>query len=434
MFSKTPTYNLKVVLKETELAADTLRAWERRYGLPMPSRTQGGHRLYSQYDIETIKWLTARQAEGLSISRAVDMWNETIASGTDPLAGLISKSIVSSDNVNVEALRREWLTACFKYDTVTAEQILNQAFATHSIEVACIEIIQRGLFEVGEYWYKGTVSVQQEHFAAGIATRRIEALISATPPPTRSETIVLACPPNEWHAFPLLLTNLLLRRRGWNVIYLGANVPIDRMEETVKTTKPKLVILAAQTLVNAVSLREMTRSLNQKGIQTAFGGRVFNTINGVHKNIPAHFLGNSIEHAIPTIEDLIVRSLPTPKEDSIKKSAMQLAEKFQGSRIEIERTINHIIETSGQPIQFLETANHFLGDSIIASLQLGDIGFLSTDMHWLSNLLVNHNVSVAILPIYLETYAGAIQGVIGDDGKDISNWLTLESQRHKTVT
>ena len=82
--SKNPAFNLKVVLQETGIAADTLRAWERRYGIPMPQRTAGGHRLYSQYDIETIKWLMARQAEGLSISRAVDLWNEHNASGVDP--------------------------------------------------------------------------------------------------------------------------------------------------------------------------------------------------------------------------------------------------------------------------------------------------------------------------------------------------------------
>src|SRR5215208_7309322 len=87
MYSTTPAFNLKVVLKETGLAADTLRAWERRYGLPIPQRSAGGHRLYSQRDIETIKWLLKRQAEGLSISRAVDLWNEQLASGSDPLAG-----------------------------------------------------------------------------------------------------------------------------------------------------------------------------------------------------------------------------------------------------------------------------------------------------------------------------------------------------------
>ncbi|MCA9937221.1 MAG: MerR family DNA-binding transcriptional regulator, partial [Anaerolineales bacterium] len=40
---------MKVVVQETGLKPDTLRAWERRYGVPSPERTAGGHRLYSQY-------------------------------------------------------------------------------------------------------------------------------------------------------------------------------------------------------------------------------------------------------------------------------------------------------------------------------------------------------------------------------------------------
>src|SRR6187551_3304288 len=95
MLNITPAYNLKVVLKETGLAADTLRAWERRYGLPTPNRTAGGHRLYSQRDIETIKWLMKRQQEGLSISHAVEMWNEQLTSGADPLAESVQKASFS---------------------------------------------------------------------------------------------------------------------------------------------------------------------------------------------------------------------------------------------------------------------------------------------------------------------------------------------------
>src|SRR5512133_2753216 len=98
MINTTPAFNLKVVLKETGIAADTLRAWERRYGLPMPQRSAGGHRLYSQRDIEIVKWLMKRQAEGLSISRAVDLWKEQLVSGSDPLAGSVPQSIVPAVN------------------------------------------------------------------------------------------------------------------------------------------------------------------------------------------------------------------------------------------------------------------------------------------------------------------------------------------------
>lgn len=430
--SRTPAYNLKAVLQETGIAADTLRAWERRYGLPMPERTAGGHRLYSQHDVHLIKWLMARQAEGLSISRAVDLWNEQTASGADPLADLHQQSAITLPGANLESVRREWLAACFQYDTVSADQLLNQAFAAHSIEIICAEVIQRGLFEIGELWHKGMASVQQEHFASGIAMRRLEALISATPPPTRTETILAVCPPNEWHAFPLLLTALFLRRRGWNVVYLGANVPIDRIEETINTVHPKLVVLSAQTLITAVSLREMARLLNQKGIQSAFGGRVFNHITGLSKHIPAHFLGNTIEFSIPNIENLVTNPIPVPEEEAIDRQTLHIAEEYKQKRPFIEAAILENTKSLNQTIEYLDTANHFLGDTLTAALELGNISYLSTDIDWLINLLIEHNTSVAMLPIFFSVYAQATRDILGDDGQPIHQWLALQAQKLKS--
>src|SRR5215207_5160610 len=136
MYSTTPAFNLKVVLKETGLAADTLRAWERRYGLPVPQRSAGGHRLYSQRDIETIRWLMKRQAEGLSISRAVDLWNEQLASSVDPLTGFAQGTSPSTaalpipfqpPDTTLDSLRARWVEACTGFSESTAEQTLNQA-------------------------------------------------------------------------------------------------------------------------------------------------------------------------------------------------------------------------------------------------------------------------------------------------------------------
>jgi DNA-binding transcriptional MerR regulator len=80
-----PMYNMKVVAQETGLNPRTIRTWERRYALPRPPRATGGHRLYSQYDIDLLKWLLARQAEGASIRNAVELWRTLAAKGEDPL-------------------------------------------------------------------------------------------------------------------------------------------------------------------------------------------------------------------------------------------------------------------------------------------------------------------------------------------------------------
>ncbi len=428
MVSTTPAFNLKVVLKETGIAADTLRAWERRYGLPRPERSAGGHRLYSQRDIETIKWLMKRQTEGLSISRAVEQWKEQIASGADPLAGPAPLGFVSASSANLETLRRDWLAACFKFDTLAAEQILNQAFAVHSVEIICIEVMMRGLYEIGELWYKGASTVQQEHFASEIATRRLEALISASPSPTRAETILVACPPEEWHTFPSLLLTLFLRRRGWTVILLGTPVPTERMEEMLRAVSPKLVILSAQTLVTAVSLRQIARFLNRK-VQVAFGGRVFNHISGLASRIPAHFLGNTIESAIPLIEDLIHRPSPAPMEEVAEKKTLQTAAKYKEKRSAVEKFILDDLKSRHRIFDYVDTANHFLGDTLIAALELGDISYIATDIHWLANLLMERNISPAVLPSFLNLYAQAIREVLGGAGRPISEWLLIESQK-----
>lgn len=429
MVSTTPAFNLKVVLKETGIAADTLRAWERRYGLPMPQRSAGGHRLYSQHDIEIIKWLLKRQAEGLSISRAVDLWNEQLASGSDPLAASVSPAILPASSANLESLRRDWLAACFKYDTVAAEQILNQAFAVHSVEITCTDVMMRGLQEVGELWHKGLATVQQEHFASEIATRRLEALISASPPPTRNETVLVACPPEEWHTFPSLLITLFLRRRGWNVVFLGAVVPTERMEETIRSVAPKLVILSAQTLMTAVSLRTMARFLQENQVQAAYGGRVFNHISGLASRIPAHFLGNTIESALPTIENLLTHAIPPPVEETIDERTLQAAAAYAEKRPMIERYIIDDLRSHNRTVDYLDTAHHFLGNTLQAALELGDVSYTSTDIRWLTNLLIERNVSIAVLPFFLSLYAQAVQEVLGEQGQPLYDWLVVESQK-----
>ncbi|NJL05538.1 MAG: MerR family transcriptional regulator, partial [Chloroflexaceae bacterium] len=78
-FSDIPIYNTKAVSQETGVPADTFRAWERRYGVPRPHRTEGGHRLYSERDIAVIRWLRDRTAEGMTISQAVAL----MISGSD---------------------------------------------------------------------------------------------------------------------------------------------------------------------------------------------------------------------------------------------------------------------------------------------------------------------------------------------------------------
>jgi methanogenic corrinoid protein MtbC1 len=279
MTCKVPVLNLGAVVEQTGVQGHTLRAWERRYGLPQPGRSGGGHRLYSRRDVDIIRWLSDRLDEGLSISRAVVVWKQLLAAGQDPLRPAPTTAPpVPPAGATLGALRRAWVESCLAFDEVLADQTVLEAFALLDPETVIGGVLQQGLSQIGELWYAGKASVQQEHLATELAVRRVESLIAAVPPPSRPGLIVTASPPEEFHSFSLLLVALLLRRRGWNVLHLGADVPLARLEQTRAAQRPDLVISAAQQLPTAATMLEMARRLHSQGIAMAYGGWVFNHI------------------------------------------------------------------------------------------------------------------------------------------------------------
>ena len=306
----TPTFNMKVVVRETGLKPDTLRAWERRYGIPNPNRTAGGHRLYSQHQINLLKWLIVRQEEGMTISHAVDLWQQLLEKGEDPF-GIDSEDMpvlpIESDlsgDMLIE-LREAWLKSCFSFDEYQAQQSLSQAFAQFPVETVCTELLQKNLSRIGQLWYEGEVTVQQEHFASALAVRQLEALLAASARPTQDICLIVACAPHEQHTFSPLLLTLLFRRRGWNVIYLGADVPYVKLETAVQAVDPHLVIISAQTLHTASLMMPMAKLLNEMKIPLAFGGAVFSYLENAQKLIPGYYLGNDLRKVPEIVYQLI---------------------------------------------------------------------------------------------------------------------------------
>ncbi len=402
----------------------------------MPQRSAGGHRLYSQRDLETIKWLMRRQEEGLSISRAVDLWNEHIASGTDPLADLVQTATAlanpaqyRSSETTLDSLRAQWIEACLNFSESTAEQTLNQAFSLFPVEAVCIELLQKGMAAIGERWYENRASVQQEHFASSLAMRRLDALLSASPAPTRYQSVIVGCPPDEWHTFTPLLLALLLRRRGLNVIYLGANVPVNQFTTTVRDIKANLVVLVAQQLITAATLQQTALSLWNQEILVAFGGRIFSLQAKLPAGISGYFLGHDLLLALDQIEVLLNKKLKPP-EPSIPSPIYAAAHQaFVSKRGQIELTLQEWIEPLSISPESIRTGIYFLGENIAAALQLGDMSYASGEVEWLKMLLKFHDARPEQLIHFMETYSAAVDKNINGQGKPIFEWFAAEVEK-----
>ncbi len=411
MASSEPLFNLKAVVRQTGIKPDTLRAWERRYGLPVPRRSTGGHRLYSQHDIDTISWLSARQQEGLSIKRAVEQWRQIEADGHDPLETVASFATTRtaaprpySTGETLEGMSRDWLDACLAYDEQQSTLILNQAFALYPPETVAVELLQRAAAQVGEGWYQGDVTVQQEHFCSALIVRRLEALVMAAPPPTRPGRILIACPPEEYHVIGPLLLTFLLRRRGWQVLYLGANVPTERLETTVAATKPQLAILAAQRLRTAATLVEAAAVLQQEQVPLAYGGLIFNLAPALRNRVAGHFLGEALEAAPQMVESLMRAPHPVPAAEEPSAAYHKALDRFQERQPLIEAQLVQKLGRAALSSNHLDVANREIGLSIGSALALGDIHFLGSDMEWVRGLLKNYQVPDEAMAVYLRDY------------------------------
>lgn len=429
MRDTTPYYNLKVIVRETGIKPDTLRAWERRYDLLSPARTAGGHRLYSQRDLEMIRWLMARQAEGLSIGNAVQLWHDMEAAGRDPLQQTAAPSPTAGLTAgmvdDLATMREAWLQACMALDTVAAEKQLAVALARYAPEQVCLELLQQGLWQVGEWWYENKATVQQEHFTQAMAQRQVGALLSAAPPPFRPHLLHLACPPHEEHTFPLLLLALLLRNRGWPVAYFGANVPVAQLESTLSVSQPSLVILAAQTLPAAGHLLEMARFLQAQQMRLAYGGRVFNRLPALRQRIPGHFLGEDLVAAVNNMPKFL--STPSPAPTPVPDSYKQALEEFDRRHRALEAEVWQILQREGWTQRHLAVANLHLLQNIRAALTLGDMNLADQEMAWVRQLLANNQLPPHLLGRYVTVYYQVARKQLDSAGRPLVDWLATQS-------
>lgn len=425
----TPTFNLKAVVQETGVKPDTLRAWERRYGLPEPDRSAGGHRLYSQRDIDTLRWLLARQEEGMTISRAVELWRQLESEETDPLRSAeysITESeptpvVVSGEEIS--SVREKWIQACMSFNERSAEQILAHGFALFPVEIICLEVLQRGIREIGEGWYAGRVSVQQEHFASALAIRKLEAMLSATPPPQRNGRILLAGAAEEEHVIGQLLFQLLLRRKGWETVYLGASVPLQRLEESLDMVRPQLIVLTAQQLYTAAALQTMAENLSRKAIPVAYAGRIFVYTPELRSRIRGYYLGDTLRIAVETVDSLIPSAPPLLDVAPIAPAYRDSLAHFRSKATAIQARVMTAMDRGDMQPSHLEVAGLNLTRSIVSALQFGDMGLMSGEMHWIQGLLHNFEIPEEYLLRFMLAYRDAAHAVLGVEGQPVLAWL-----------
>lgn len=283
----------------TGVGAHTLRAWERRYGVPRPNRTGGHQRMYTYRDVELVLRMKSLATQGMPLAVAAER-------ARSEQTGFPEAGVPASSRI------RERLTrALLAFDDEGASAAWSEAVETFDIAATFERVVAPMMREIGTDWHNGTVSVGQEHFATSFVLARLNLLSRQVQPVAGAPVVVLACLEGEHHELGLLMLAVMLRFQGLRTIYLGRDMPDSALVRTVEDAQPDVVAVSAGTEQGARRLPGVVRALSQAAPLAAivYGGGAFADGQEV-RPAGAHYGGRDLPAAVGLINQLGRRGRP----------------------------------------------------------------------------------------------------------------------------
>ena len=240
--SDSDLYPMRVVARVTGLPADTIRAWERRYGAVEPHRTAGNARRYSGSDIRKLTMLRTLTERGLSIGAIapLDMDAlEVLLAGHDQ-----QYAATPSDSGDpLGRLRRDYMAAVTRMDVGGASRILFRGAAVLDNRELVFGLVIPIVQEVGQRWSDGEMGVAQEHMVSAELRALLATRMRAQRVDSGAPKMVMATPAGHRHEFGVLVAAMLASGRGIDVLYLGVDLPEAELCWTVDAFRPAVVVL-----------------------------------------------------------------------------------------------------------------------------------------------------------------------------------------------
>ena len=227
-------FPIRTVCSVTGLNPVTLRAWERRYGLIKPRRTAKGHRLYTQSDIDRINEVVRLLDKGVPVSQVGQVLDSRREQKAQKPAAQNHWARIISDMIN----------AISQFDERRLESVYNEALSLYPIDTVLRLLIVPLLRDLGRRWESTEGSVAEEHFFGVFLRNKLGARFHHLRARSDGPKLLTACLPHEHHEIGLLIFSLLAKSLGFDIVQLGANMPLDELPIAAKRAKCQAIVLA----------------------------------------------------------------------------------------------------------------------------------------------------------------------------------------------
>jgi len=272
------SYSIGEVSRLLALPTPTIRSWERRHDLRLGTRTPAGHRRYHADDIGVLTRLRDELAGGRS-------------------AGEAARIALSTLTVTPATLVDRFCTGARAFDTLEITETLDQARTLLGLTATVEEVAFPAMRELGRRWAATEGDVAHEHVATAALQAWLQTVRRTAPAPAAQAPVLLACGPDEQHTLALDALAALLAHAGVRCLELGARVPAASLEEAVRVSRARAVVLTCQIDSNRHSTVAALRAVAGTSADLYYAGAAFSSPCSRH-GVPGHHLGDSISLAV----------------------------------------------------------------------------------------------------------------------------------------
>ncbi|WP_264563419.1 MerR family transcriptional regulator [Flavobacterium sp. N3904] len=234
-------FSIKDLENLSGIKAHTIRIWEKRYNVLQPMRTDTNIRLYSLTSLQKLLNITLLHDYGYKISKISTFSEEKISE--------LVKGIISSKNAKNHAISA-FKMAMMNFDQELFSNTYNWLLEEKSFKEIFHQVFVPLMEEIGLLWQTDTITPAHEHFISCLIIKKIlvntEKIENKIPTKT-DKVFVLSLPLNEIHELGLMYLNYEIVSKGYKVIYLGENMPIDNLKDLKKHFNP-IVFLSYLTI------------------------------------------------------------------------------------------------------------------------------------------------------------------------------------------
>lgn len=186
--------------------------------------------------------------------------------------------------------------------------LLQETGADASLEAIFADLVQPALYEIGRRWEMGRITAAQEHLASALVARLLASLDEGTPPPGGPVAVVTTAP-TETHEFGALMVADLLRQAGWDVRFLGSQLPVNEIVHFLRMVQPDLIACSVTLEIHLPSLRELTDTLagdpHLDSIPVLVGGQAFRSGERTWRATGADALARDAREVVEAAERLV---------------------------------------------------------------------------------------------------------------------------------